>query len=98
MDESLPQQRLDREQLLASHALDLLDDVLPVHLAIDPFTAGETAQQLALALGPQQDVILIKRAHRLRLDCRRPPAKNGDARRIIAMIDGPSPKQASEST
>jgi hypothetical protein len=47
VDERLPQQRLDREQLLSAQALDLLDDVLPVHLVINSFTAGETVQQFA---------------------------------------------------
>ena len=61
--ERLEQQRFDRVQLLASHALDLLDDVHPVRPFIDRFARGDPPQQIALALAPQQDVVVVQVAH-----------------------------------
>ena len=63
VDECLHEQRLNRMQLLAAHALDLLDHVLPIDLVVDPLARGEPTQQLRLALGPQQNIIVVEVAH-----------------------------------
>jgi hypothetical protein len=39
-------------QLVAAHAFDLLDDVLPVHLVVHALTVRKAPQQLALSLAP----------------------------------------------
>src|SRR6516225_7657817 len=59
VDESLNEERFDRMQLLAAHALDLVDDVRPIDLLIDPLASGETAQQRCLLLRPEQDILLV---------------------------------------
>ena len=63
VDECLHEQRLNRMQLLAANALDLLDHVLPIDLVVDPLARCEPTQQLSLALGPQQNIIVVEAAH-----------------------------------
>src|SRR5438309_1063619 len=48
--ERLDQQRPDRRKLAPSHALDLLHDVRPIHLVIDPLTISEQLEKRALML------------------------------------------------
>src|ERR1700722_8889137 len=45
--------------LLASHAFDLLGDIVPVDLCVDFFTAREPAQQIALMFAPRQDIGVV---------------------------------------
>jgi hypothetical protein len=71
VDERLHQQRRDRVQLLAPHALDLLDDVRPVGRFVHWLARSEAAQQLGLALAPDQDVGIVEIVHHLLLNARR---------------------------
>jgi len=57
----LRQQRLDGVKLLVSDTLDFLDDIGPVQVgAVDALAGGRPAQQVRLALAPQQDVGFIQ--------------------------------------
>jgi len=64
MHERLEQQRFDGVDLALPHAFDLLDDVLPIHLIVDPLAAGDAAQECGLTLAPGHHVGLVEVAHR----------------------------------
>ena len=61
--ERLNEERFDRVQLFRARALDLVDDVLPIDLFVDPLAGGKPAQQRGLLFGPEQDILLIKVVH-----------------------------------
>ena len=60
----LGQQRFHGVQLLAPHALDLLDDIRPGRCLVDRLASREAPQQIALSFGPRQDVGFVEIAHR----------------------------------
>jgi hypothetical protein len=49
MQQHLKQLRPAGPQGGASHVAYLLNDILPVHLVVDPFSPGQPAQQIGLA-------------------------------------------------
>ena len=46
-------------KLLIAHALDLIDDVFPVHLIVDPLAGGNAAQRFRLTFRPAQNVGVV---------------------------------------
>jgi hypothetical protein len=59
VDKRLHEERLNRVQLHTAHAHDFLDHVLPIDRVVGPLARSEPTQQLPLALGPQQNIIVV---------------------------------------
>jgi hypothetical protein len=57
--------RSDSGQLLAPHALDLLDDVRPVRCLVHRLAGRDKPQQITLSFGQRQDVGFVEIAHRM---------------------------------
>ena len=71
----------------SAHGLDLLGDVLPVHLVVYPLTRASAPQQRRLVLGPQQDVGVVFAHHPSLITSR---AKYDRIRSAPARLNAPS--------
>ena len=64
VDQGLAQEGLNRGELASAHTLDLLGAIRPIQFdVIDQLTGGAATQQVALLLGPLQDVLVVKIVH-----------------------------------
>src|SRR5215468_1188464 len=63
-----------------AQGFDFLRDVLPVHVVIDRFARGNTAQQIGLALTPQEQIGVVV-AHATHLQSR------GRSKELITLFE-----------